>query len=113
MEQVVEIRSYNLKPGKRDELHQLFVSQAAPMLQRWNVQVVGYGPSPQDSDTYYLIRAYADLNDLQQSQDAFYGSDEWRQGPRQPILALIENFTSIVLTVDEVTLEGLRRSVAN
>ena len=35
----VEIRSYNLKPGTRDRFHQLFVTQALPMLQRWKVQV--------------------------------------------------------------------------
>ena len=28
---------------------------------------------------------------------AFYGSDEWRQGPREAILALIESHVSVVL----------------
>ena len=32
---VVEIRSYNLKPGSRDRFHQLFVREALPMLLRW------------------------------------------------------------------------------
>jgi hypothetical protein len=109
MNQIIEIRSYNLKPGTRARLHELFVTQALPMLQRWQVDVVAYGPSPHDDDSYYLIRAYQDLAHRQQSQDDFYGSDEWRQGPREPILALIENFTSIVLEVDEATLAGLRR----
>lgn len=105
----VEVRSYNLKPGTRDQLHALFQEQALPMLKRWNVDVVDYGPSPHDDDSYYLMRAYDSLEHRQQSQDAFYGSDEWRQGPREPILALIDNFTSIVLEVDEPTLQGLRR----
>jgi hypothetical protein len=109
MSQVIEIRSYNLRPGTRDDLHQLMVGQALPMLKRWNVDVVSCGPSLHDDDSYFLIRAYASLQERQQSQDAFYGSAEWRQGPRETILALIESYTSVVLEVDDATLQGLRR----
>ncbi len=79
------------------------------MLKRWNVDVVAYGPSLHDADSYYLIRAYASLSARQQSQDAFYGSAEWRQGPRDAILALIESHTSFVIEMEEGALENLRR----
>jgi hypothetical protein len=105
----VEIRSYDLKPGTREEFHRLFVETALPMLQRWKVDVVRYGASPHDEDTYYLMRAYASLEDRQQSQDAFYGSDEWKLGPREPIIALIENYTSIVIAMEEPTVDALRQ----
>src|SRR5690349_25178328 len=105
----VEIRSYNLKPGTRPKLHELFTTHALPMLQRWKVDVVAFGPSPHDEDSYYLIRRYDSLAHREQSQDDFYGSDEWKQGPREAILALIENYTSIVLEMDETTLNGLRK----
>ena len=105
----VEIRSYNLKPGTRQEFHRLFVEQALPMLKRWKVDVVRYGPSPHDEDSYYLIRAYAGLEDREKSQDAFYGSDEWRQGPREPLLAMIDNYTSIVIEMEKSTVGALRQ----
>ena len=79
MNHFVEIRSYNLKPNTRDQFHQLFLEQALPMLQRWNVDVVAFGASPHDKDSYYLIRCYESLTHREQSQDAFYGSDEWKQ----------------------------------
>ena len=41
---VVEIRSYNLKPGTRDAFHKRFVEKALPMLHRFKVDVVAYGP---------------------------------------------------------------------
>jgi NIPSNAP protein len=108
MNRILEIRAYNLKPGTRDTLHELFVSQSLPMLQRWNVDVVAYGPSLGEPDSYFLMRSYASLEDRQQSQDAFYGSDEWRKGPREAIIALIDTFTNAVIEVDEATLQGLR-----
>jgi hypothetical protein len=109
MADIVEIRSYNLKPGQQEEFHRLFKEETCPILRKWQVDVVAFGPSVQDATSYYLIRRYHDLADLEQSQEAFYSSDEWKQGPREPVLACIENFTSIVLTVDPATLEGLRK----
>ncbi len=105
---MVEIRSYNLKPGTRDRFHALFINQALPMLKRWNVDVVSYGPSPHDANSYFLMRGYPSLEERQKSEDAFYGSDEWTKGPREAILACIESYATIVIPVDAVTLRGLR-----
>ena len=109
MGQCIEIRSYTLKPGTREEFHRLFLEQAFPMLQRWNVDVVAYGPSLHDQDSYFLMRRYDSPAQREESENAFYGSDEWRQGPRESIIALIENYTEIVLELDEATIDGLRR----
>jgi len=109
MNHFVEIRSYNLKPGMREEFHRLFIEEAFPMLKRWNVDVVTYGPSLHDEDSYYLIRRYDSLDQREESENAFYGSDEWRQGPREAILSLIENYTEIVLELDEAIVHGLRK----
>src|SRR5215216_5583384 len=109
MNHVLEIRSYLLKPGSRDEFHRLFLEEAFPMLQRWNVDVVAYGPSLHDPDSYYLMRRYDSLAHREESENAFYGSDEWRQGPREAIVSLIENYAEIVLELDESVLQELRR----
>ena len=106
---LIEIRSYNLKPGSRDEFHRLFIEEAFPLLKGWNVDVVVYGPSLHDENTYYLMRRFDSLAQREQSEVAFYGSDEWRKGPREQIIALIENYTEIVLELDEVAVKGLRK----
>jgi hypothetical protein len=109
MNHFIEIRSYTLKPGARDEFHRLFLEEAYPMLKRWNVDVVAYGPSLHDENSYYLMRRFDSLAHRERSEDAFYGSDEWRQGPRAAIIALIETYTEFVIEVDESTLQGLRK----
>jgi|SRR5688572_12124816 len=109
MNHFVEIRSYNLKMGTREEFQRLFLEESFPMLQRWKVDVVTYGPSLHDQDSYFLIRRYDSLAHREESENAFYGSDEWRQGPREAIIALIESYTEIVLELDESTVQGLRR----
>jgi hypothetical protein len=109
MKHFVEIRSYNLKDGTRDEFHRLFLKEALPMLKHWKIDVVAHGASPHDANSYYLIRRYDSLAQREQSEDAFYGSAEWRQGPREAIISLIENYTEVVLELDESTVQGLRK----
>jgi len=105
---VVEIRSYNLKPGTRERFHRLFLKEALPMLHRWKVDVVAYGPSLHDETSYYLMRAFPNVAERQKSENAFYGSEEWRQGPREAILADIESYTTIVVPLDAVAIKSLR-----
>jgi hypothetical protein len=109
MTRILEIRTYNLHPGTRDDFHALVLEHSLPMLERWKMDVVRYGASAHDDDTYTLMRAFASLADRDQQEDAFYASDEWRQGPRESILALIDSFTTLVIEVNEATLTGLRQ----
>ena len=52
MNYFIEIRSLNLKPGKRDEFHRLYIEQVLPLLKRWNFDVVAHGPSLHDENSY-------------------------------------------------------------
>lgn len=109
MSKFVEIRSYNLKPGTRKKFNQIVIEEALPMLRRRNVDVVACAPSPHDDDSFYLIRAYESLKEREASQDAFYGSAEWRTGPREKVLGFIESYTSIVIEMDEAIVDALRK----
>lgn len=42
-------------------------------------------------------------------EDSYYASDDWQQGSRETMLALIEGYVDVVLEVDEVTIKGLRK----
>jgi NIPSNAP len=107
---LVEIRSYKLKPDSLEAFNAAVSGIAVPMLLRWNTEVVCFGPSAHETDTYFLIRAYASLADLEAQQNAFYGSAEWRDGPRELIVSRIESHLSTVLWLSESSVEDLRRS---
>lgn len=108
----VEVRSYELHPGARSKLQALFEAEVAPMLAASRQDVVYAGPSQHDADAFVLIRAYDSEADRAARQDAFYGGDAWRQGPREPMLALIKTYTSAVLPMEAATLEAWRRELA-
>ena len=108
MNHVIEIRTLTLKPNTRDEFNRLYIQEALPRLKRWNFDVVAHGPSLHDENTCYVIRRYDSLTQREQMEDAYYTSDDWRQGPRGSMLALIESYVDVVLEVDDVTVDGLR-----
>lgn len=99
---VVEIRSYTLRPGIRDSFHRLVLEYSLPMLKRWKIGVLGYGPSLQEDSSYYLVRMYQSLLARQRSEDAFYGSDEWKRGPRESIVSRIINYTTVIVPLDSL-----------
>ena len=80
---LVEIRSYQLKAHTAKAFHQLVSEQSVPLLRQWGTDVVAYGISAHEENGYFLIRAYQDRADLQQSQDQFYASEAWRSGSWQ------------------------------
>ncbi len=109
---VVEIRSYRLQPGSRARFHDLVAQQSLPLMQAAGMDVLAFGPSLLDEDSYVLIRAFADLADLQASQEAFYASPAWRTGPRQAIIALIESDSNAVLEMGDLAVQALRQPVS-
>jgi hypothetical protein len=56
-----------------------------------------------------VIRRFEGLAQREQMEETYYASDDWRKGPREAIMALIESYTDIVLELDEVTVQGLRK----
>jgi hypothetical protein len=109
---IIEIRTYRLLPGTRDEYDGLFREAALPLLRRFGIDVVGAGPSLDDPNGYLLIRSFADLAARELLEERFYSSPEWREGPREAVVEKIEVFTDAVLEVDAPTIEGLRRALA-
>ncbi len=94
---ITEIRIYKLKSGRSGEFGKLFTEQSLPMLRRWKVNVVDYGISLIDPDSFYLVRGYENTEHRKQSQDAFYGSEEWVKGPEQAIMDCIESYNTAVV----------------
>jgi hypothetical protein len=108
---ILEIRSYELKPGTRDEYDRLFREEAAPLLRRLEIDVVAVGPSAGDPNGYFLMRAFDDFDDRARREDAFYSMPEWRDGPRQAVLDCIVTYTDAVVELDEAIIESLRAAL--
>jgi hypothetical protein len=108
MEQIIEIRTYALKAGTSEQFHQLMQEQSVPMLVASGTDVVAACRSLHSPDAYLLIRSYPSQAQRSRSQEQFYGSAAWTNGPRDPIMACIDCYTTVVVEADQSTIDGLR-----
>ena len=104
----LDFRSYALKPGRAAEFDALMRTRALPLLHRWGFDVVAMGLSIDGDDRAYLVRAYRDLTHREVSEDIFYGSTDWLDGPREAILDCIEDYSSVVLELPAGRVDALR-----
>lgn len=108
---LIEIRSYKLKPGTGAAFHGVVSGDAIPLVRASGMDVVAFGHSAHDPDRYFLIRAFDGLEHRETSQNAFYSSDAWREGPREAIVGQIETYVDTVLWLSEAALAELRESL--
>jgi quinol monooxygenase YgiN len=108
MNRLLEIRTYRLKPGTLEAFHKAMHERAVPMLRSKGMDVVTYGRSDHEEETYHLVRAYESRAALEAGQAAFYGSPEWRNGPRNDLVDRIETYLNTLLWVPQDTVDGMR-----
>jgi hypothetical protein len=109
--QILEIRTYRLRPGAQERFRRL-AEQSTAALARYGVTVVDFGPSRVAEDgheDFYLMRAFASLAEREQLEAAFYGGREWREQWRDDILACIESFHTVVINTTPDAVAALSR----
>ena len=97
MTALLEIRTYKLVPGGRDEFDRIVREGSVPMLERFGIRVVAFGLSADADDHYVLIRAFASAAERDEQLGSFYASDEWRASYRDAALSLIEAYHTVAL----------------
>jgi hypothetical protein len=96
-DRVIEVRVFRLHPGAREKFHETFRTGARPMLERYGITVVDAGPSALDDNGYYVIRAFPSVESRAEALERFYGSEEWLTQYDEVVMAMIENYHTVVL----------------
>jgi hypothetical protein len=94
---IIEIRIYKLKENLSQTFNKVFTEQSLPMMKRWEINIVDCGFSLIDKESFYLIRNYESIEQRKESQDAFYGSEEWISGPEKELMNCIDTYNTTVI----------------
>ncbi|AXB41870.1 NIPSNAP family protein [Amycolatopsis albispora] len=79
---VVELRQYTLRPGRRDELVELFDREFVTGQEACGMRVLGQFRDADDPDRFVWLRGFADMATRARSLAAFYGGPVWAEhGP--------------------------------
>ena len=104
---LIEVRTYRLNPGCAERFVAA-VRVALPLVRASGMDVVAFGRSDHEEESFFLIRAFDSRAQLVAQQDAFYGSAVWREGPRQALVDCLDTYLNTLLWVPDEAIEALR-----
>ncbi|MGM9481263.1 NIPSNAP family protein [Roseateles sp. NT4] len=104
---LIEVRTYRLKPDSAERFVAA-VRAALPLVRASGMDVVAFGRSDHEEESFFLIRAFDSREQLVAQQDAFYGSEVWRQGPRQALVDCLDTYLNTLLWLPKDAVEALR-----
>jgi hypothetical protein len=93
---VLDIRTYKLRRGRRDSFDRILREEALPLLQRFDIDVVCFGPSLVDDDHYLLVRGFASRTERDEQLRSFYGSEAWQRRFAARVKPLIASYHVVV-----------------
>lgn len=99
---IIEIRTYHLKPGAAQEFLRVMREEAFPLLEKFGLRVLAGGLTIAEGEDAYLIRSFDSLEEREAQEARFYGSDEWKNGPREAVISRIESFHEVVFDAGEL-----------
>jgi hypothetical protein len=79
---VIELRQYTLRPGRRDELIELFDREFLETQEEVGMSVLGQFRDLDDPDRFVWLRGFRDMEVRHRALSAFYGGPVWAEhGP--------------------------------
>lgn len=93
---IVEVRSYRIKPGHREEFIRLFENRAIPALRQYGMKVVGPMLDVENPNKFVFLRSFPSLEERDRLKDAFYTSDLWKNELEGLAMPLLDSYDVIL-----------------
>jgi quinol monooxygenase YgiN len=93
---IVEVRSYRIKPGKRDEFIKLFETRAVPAQRTYGINVIGPFLDVENPNKFVFLRSFPSLEDRDRMKEAFYGGELWKNELEELALPLLDSYDVIL-----------------
>ena len=93
---IVEVRSYRIKPGHREEFIQFFETQAVPALRKFGMRVAGPFLDLENPNKFVWLRMFPTIEDREQMRDAFYEGELWKTKLEGFAMPLLESYDVIL-----------------
>lgn len=106
---VLEIRIFTVHPGTRPEFDRISREGTVPLMRRLGINVVTHGPSLNNDDGYYLLRAFRSEDDRVTLSQSLYTTEEWETTYDAPVTAMIADYRTAVITTTAELVEQLKR----
>jgi hypothetical protein len=93
---IVEVRSYRIKPGMREEFIKMFETRAVPALRKYGMKIVGPLLDVENPNKFVFLRSFPSLEERERMKDAFYGGDIWKNELEPFAMPLLDSYDVIL-----------------
>lgn len=94
---LLEMRLFKVRPGTRDEFHRISEEGTIPMMRRYGINVLDFGPMLNDENGYFLLRAFRSEDERVEKSQAIYATAEWEEKYDGPVGGMIEDYRTAVI----------------
>ena len=94
---IIEMRTYKLKPGKRDEFLQIFRTRCMPAHAEIGMKILGPFLSVEDADTFFFMRGFPDLPSREPMKAKFYEGQLWKSQLEAVLMPMLEKYDVVVV----------------
>jgi heme-degrading monooxygenase HmoA len=93
---IVEVRSYRIKPGRREEFIQFFEKRAVPGLRSHGMRVVGPMLDLENPNKFVWLRIFPSLDERERMKTAFYEGELWKNELESIAMPMLESYDVIL-----------------
>ena len=93
---IVEVRSYRIKPGKREEFIRMFETRAVPALRSLGMQIFGPMLDVENPNKFVFLRGFPSLEERDRMKNEFYEGKLWKEELEAIAMPLIESYDVIL-----------------
>ena len=101
---IVEMRTYRLLPGRREDFLSIFRQKSVPAHHALGMKILGPFPSLEDADVFFFMRAFPDLASREPMKEKFYSGELWKRELEHLLMPMIVSY-DVVLVDDEGTFD--------
>ena len=89
---IVEVRSYRITPGKRDEFIEFFKTRSVPALQSHGMKVIGPLIDLENPNKFVFLRGFPSMQDLHRMKEDFYEGKLWKEELEAIAMPMLESY---------------------
>lgn len=94
---IIEMRTYKLKPGKRNEFLEIFRTKSVPAHDEIGMKILGPFLSIEDSDTFFFMRGFPDLPSREPMKAKFYEGELWKRELEGVLMPMIDRYDVVLV----------------
>jgi heme-degrading monooxygenase HmoA len=96
MTMIVEVRSYRIKPGHREEFVKFFETRAVPAQRALGIKTLGPLLDLENPNKFVFLRSFPSLNERDRMKNAFYEGELWKNELESIAMPMLESYDVIL-----------------